>query len=240
MAGGQTCPNCGAPTAADQRYCLNCGARTGEPRVPADAPAAEPAAAPPRPGDVSPLAAVIGIALLGGMLLIGVLIGREAGGDDTTPAPVVQVGQATTGGQAATPATPPAEATEPTESGSEVSVPSEWPEGTDGWTIQLSSVPKADATQESVESSRQGAVEQGATDAAVLDSDLYPSLTPGLYIIYSGVYTDRKSAETGLKALGKNFANATVVEVSSGGGDAAPAPGAGGEDELSPEVGGTE
>lgn len=249
QAGGGTCANCGAPLAADQRYCLNCGARSGEPRVPAEAPAGEPAPAPAasRPADVSPLAAVIGIALLGGMLLIGVLIGREAGGDDTTPAPVVQVGS-TTGGQATTPATPPtsppAEGTETTEPGGEVAITSEWPEGTDGWTIQLSSTPKADATTEGVESSKQGAIDQGATDAAVLDSDLYPSLTPGMYIIYSGVYTDRKSAEVGLKALGKNFANATVVEVSGGGGSstgsgsaAAPTPGAGGEDELSPEVG---
>ena len=250
QAGGGACANCGAPMAADQRYCLNCGARTGEPRVPAEAPVAEPASAPaaPRPADVSPLAAVIGIALLGGMLLIGVLIGREAGGDDTTPAPVVQVGQSTAG-EATTPAAPPAstpsETTETPPPDGEVTVPSEWPEGTDGWTIQLSSVPKADATPESVESSKQGAVDQGATDAAVLDSDLYPTLTPGLYIVYSGVYTDRKSAEVGLKALGKNFANATVVEVSGGGGSsaddtesgAAPAPGAGGEDELSPEVG---
>ena len=104
--------------AADQRYCLNCGARVGEPRVPADAPAGEPtpAAAASRPADVSPLAAVIGIALLGGMLLIGVLIGREAGGDETTPAQVVQVGQSTTpGGEATPPATPPTTPPEETE-----------------------------------------------------------------------------------------------------------------------------
>ena len=57
--------------APDQRYCLACGARRGAPRVPVSAPAAEPAAPPApqqggRPADVSPLAAVIGIALLGG------------------------------------------------------------------------------------------------------------------------------------------------------------------------------
>ncbi len=33
---GEACPNCAAPMAADQRYCLNCGARRGEPRVPFD------------------------------------------------------------------------------------------------------------------------------------------------------------------------------------------------------------
>ena len=35
-------------------------------------------------------------------------------------------------------------------------------------------------------------------DAAVLDSDRFSSLPPGNYVIYSGVYTDRRSAETAL------------------------------------------
>ena len=30
---GEPCRACGAPLAADQRYCLNCGQRRGEPRV---------------------------------------------------------------------------------------------------------------------------------------------------------------------------------------------------------------
>ena len=28
-----TCPSCGAALADDQRYCLNCGQRQGEPRL---------------------------------------------------------------------------------------------------------------------------------------------------------------------------------------------------------------
>ncbi|HWH92870.1 MAG TPA: hypothetical protein VNT03_03330, partial [Baekduia sp.] len=47
-----TCGQCGAPLAGDQRYCLECGARRGAPRVdplgalgfPADAPAPAPLA----------------------------------------------------------------------------------------------------------------------------------------------------------------------------------------------------
>lgn len=225
--------------APDQRYCLTCGARRGDPRVPEPAQAAAPAPEAPasRPADVSPLAAVIGIALLGGMLLIGVLIGRETGGDETTPAPVVQVGEASSG-NATTPTTTPEGGGETTTAdAAPVAIVSEWPEDTDGFTIQLSSIPKTDATEESVESAKQGAIDQGATDAAVLDSDLYSSLPPGQYIIYSGVFTDRKSAEVGLKGLGENFANATVAEVSGGKSaqpDDAAAPT---EDELSPEVG---
>jgi hypothetical protein len=106
----EPCRECGAPLVADQRYCLNCGRRRGEPRIdfrqyeaPAvQPPAAAPAAAPSeeKPArDYTPLAAVGGIAVLGIMLLIGVLIGKgDSAGTATTPAPiVVRGGEADTG-----------------------------------------------------------------------------------------------------------------------------------------------
>lgn len=116
-----TCPSCGAALADDQRYCLNCGQRQGEPRVdfrrhleaedgaakpqepaaggpaaPAGATSEPPAQKPQR--DYAPLAAAGGIAVLGIMLLIGVLIGRGTGGsNDSSAAPqVVTVGAAPT------------------------------------------------------------------------------------------------------------------------------------------------
>lgn len=114
-----TCPSCGAALADDQRYCLNCGQRQGEPRVDfrqhleakdatakppaptaAGASAAPGAAVEPPPQkpqrDYAPLAAAGGIAVLGIMLLIGVLIGRGTGdSNDSAAAPqVVTVGAA--------------------------------------------------------------------------------------------------------------------------------------------------
>ncbi len=104
----ETCEQCGAPLAPDQRYCLECGRRRGGPRVdyrhymagsagPSEPGAATEAAAPASGDetetaqrDYAPLAAVGGIAVLGLMLLVGVLIGK--GNSDTTaatPAPVV-------------------------------------------------------------------------------------------------------------------------------------------------------
>lgn len=109
-----SCPSCGAALAEDQRYCLNCGQRRGEPRVDfrqhldskptateepgapvngavppgAVAPAAPPPEKPQR--DYAPLAAAGGIAVLGIMLLIGVLIGRGTGTEtSSTPPPQV-------------------------------------------------------------------------------------------------------------------------------------------------------
>ena len=107
----EACRECGAPLAVDQRYCLNCGRRRGEPRVDfrqhlsaanpvqngngaAPPPAgAVPGSAPDEPGtaqrDYAPLAAVGGIAVLGLMLLVGVLIGK--GNSDTAVAPAPQI-----------------------------------------------------------------------------------------------------------------------------------------------------
>jgi hypothetical protein len=108
-----TCPGCGAALADDQRYCLNCGQRQGKPRVdfrqqleakdaatktpPPTAGAAASEPPPQKPQrDYAPLAAAGGIAVLGIMLLIGVLIGRGTGdSNDSAAAPqVVTVGAA--------------------------------------------------------------------------------------------------------------------------------------------------
>jgi hypothetical protein len=107
---GEPCASCGTPLAADQRYCLNCGQRRVGPRVEyrrylapeGDGPAPAPLEAPPAPSapepsrterDFAPLAAVGGIAILGLMLLAGVLIGKGNNAATTAPAPVIKVGE---------------------------------------------------------------------------------------------------------------------------------------------------
>lgn len=97
---GDACPTCGAQMAIDQRYCLNCGHRRGEPRLPfMDAvvfmnamsqPAEEPAAAapppPPQKSGLSPSTTLVaGIATLVLAVGVGVLIGRSG---DNNSAPV--------------------------------------------------------------------------------------------------------------------------------------------------------
>jgi hypothetical protein len=85
------CARCGAPLADDQRYCIACGERRGDPRLPfmdgrsaVRAPVApEPVAPPPPPrsrwSSGATLVAGVGTLLLA--LGVGVLIGR-AGQDD--------------------------------------------------------------------------------------------------------------------------------------------------------------
>jgi hypothetical protein len=122
----EPCLGCGALLADDQRYCLECGQRRAGPRVdygrylasagddvpsspapvesgPAPSPPVEPTPRPTGPErDFAPLAAVGGIAVLGLMLLVGVLIGRGGGEATTAPPPpqVITVG-GTAGGETA-------------------------------------------------------------------------------------------------------------------------------------------
>ena len=91
---GDVCAQCGAALATDQRYCLNCGWRRGEPRVDYEARmlnGAQPATAGAQPPAQSgfyqsPIFAVGTIALLGIMLLLGVLIGKDDDGGTQTVA----------------------------------------------------------------------------------------------------------------------------------------------------------
>jgi hypothetical protein len=100
---GDQCPSCGTALAADQRYCLDCGQRRGDPRLPfmdavvlMDA-VKQPRQAPPPPAKrkrtgISPNAALIaGVGTLLLALGIGVLIGRSGHQEvaQTSAAPIV-------------------------------------------------------------------------------------------------------------------------------------------------------
>jgi len=114
------CPSCGSSLLPDQRYCLSCGQRRGEPRLPimdavaymdaSKRPQPAAAAAPPKPpprrrpsvSASSSLVAVVATLVLA--LGVGVMIGRS--GDDgmsNTAAPqIIRVGG---GGETATAST---------------------------------------------------------------------------------------------------------------------------------------
>jgi hypothetical protein len=119
---GEACAQCGAVLATDQRYCLNCGAARAEPRLSfqkflrpgaeggADRGPAVQAAGPS--GAVATglnqnatiLFGILAIALLGVMLLLGVLIGK-----DEDPATVAAAPATTTTSAAPAPTAAPAE-----------------------------------------------------------------------------------------------------------------------------------
>jgi hypothetical protein len=101
---GDQCTNCGARLAPEQRYCVECGERRGQSRMPfaeaAGQRTAEASAPPPRKRSrMSPNAAMIaGIGTLILALGVGVLIGRSGnhGSSSKNPVQVIRVGGGTT------------------------------------------------------------------------------------------------------------------------------------------------
>jgi hypothetical protein len=217
---GEACPECGSPLAEDQRYCLNCGKRRGDPRLafgdylsravtggemePAVAGASgSPSGSSGR--DWTPFALVGLIAALGIMLAIGVLIGKGGSGSDQAAAPAVQVvggtGTDTSGGSNL-----------PT---ANTSFKSDWPAGKEGYTVELGTLPKQGTTAEQVDAQKSDAESTGASDVGALDTDDYGSLPAGNYLIYSGVYDTKAEATKALKPLKSDFPDAKVVQVSA-------------------------
>lgn len=217
---GEPCASCAAPLAADQRYCLNCGARRiGVPspldellETAAAAPPAEPptAVAAPAAGDgrslpLTWMTAAGGAGVLVVAVLLGALVGSLTG---QTPeinvpeakAPIVNV----TGGGAA-----PAAATE----SAVTEFVSDW--SGEGWTIQIQTLPKEGTDPTAVAAAKTDATGRGAADVGALDSDEYASLDPGNYVVYSGTYASKKDADAALKDLREDFPDATVVEVTT-------------------------
>jgi hypothetical protein len=237
---GEGCAECGSPLAADQRYCLECGTRRGDPRLDyarylsnganganGGGPPEATAAGAKQPGsgrDWTPFVLVGLVAGLGMMLAIGVLIGKGGSGSDQAAAPVVQVGSGTG-----------------TDAGSGTNLPTadtefkgDWPEGKEGFTIEIGSLAKQGTTAEQVEAAKTDATDKGAPDVGALDSDDFGSLPSGNYVIYSGVYDSKADATKDLKSLQSDFPEAQVIEVSAKGAGG----GAGGETVSAKETGG--
>jgi hypothetical protein len=111
VSGGDACPSCGNDMAADQRYCLECGHRRGDPRLPfmdavvfmdavrqpqvaATAPLPPPKSEK-RPGISANASLIAGVGTLLLALGIGVLIGKTGEGGSTNAAAtpsVIRVG----------------------------------------------------------------------------------------------------------------------------------------------------
>lgn len=217
------CSGCGAPLAADQRYCLECG----EPRVPvssfllgstspqAPAPSSgPPSLAPPgapvegsRRGGWLAAIAFVGVLLLA--MGVGVLIGRAGNTKQVPAAPEVVTVDSGGGG------------TTGAASSGEVAFTGDWPAGTSGYTIQLETLPQAGTAVSAVESAKATATAKGAKVVGALKSEEFSSLPSGQYVIYSGVYHSRSEAAKQLAPLKKTFPQASVVHVSSGGGGGA-------------------
>ena len=198
-----TCPRCGSRRAWDQQFCLDCGAPL--PRV-----TGRIAALRRRwirrvgwyPGDWIWLAlAALLVAAAGAAAAIAVSHHRHgrtlrvitALGSlpvaEPRPVPVATVSVPT--GTLPTPPEPTAPAAKP---GRAV-----WPAGQAGWTIVLVSYPKTTGRQTATQTALQAA-HHGLSDVGVLDSSRYPSLQPGYFVVFSGIYPSESEANAAVAA----------------------------------------
>jgi hypothetical protein len=116
-------------------------------------------------------------------------------GTDTVPTDTGGLPTDTSGIPPGTTDTPPTD-TSPTDTGTETfpteteeDVVSDWPVGTSGWTAVISSV----GDPQEAADTRDQAVSEGV-GAKILLSDDHPGLTPGLYVVYVGVFGERAAA----------------------------------------------
>jgi predicted nucleic acid-binding Zn ribbon protein len=202
------CPRCGTALAADQEWCLACGAA-------ADTEVAEPR------GWRVPIMLTGGLgllALLGIVLLIIALAGGSEKLATATPTPAAAAPPAATATSAVptlspvpttTPgptATPGATATvSPTTSASS-SFPG-WTGG-DGWTIIIESA-TTQAKAESVATAAQSAGES----PGILKSDDFSSLNAGYWVVFEGDYSSKSEAQSSLDSVRANHHDAYVRKI---------------------------
>ena len=194
-----SCPNCGAPADPGQLMCLECGSRL--------------ALGYERPPSWRLPAAVVGIVLLiagiGVAIALAAVTGdankttaaaptqpvaaqsapadtpptastptpAQATGSTTTPAPA---GEGTASGTTSTPAPAPATPT------------SGWPPGKSAFTVILASMPTKAAAEDKLAKAK-GA---GIATAAILDSDDFPTLNPGYWVVFDGQYDSVDQAQS--------------------------------------------
>lgn len=216
-----TCPRCRARVEPFQEYCVECGHRVrGGGVVPALASGWQ------RrlrwyPGDwvwPSLLALVVAVIASAGAIWWT----REASSaasttvvGDTAPLPTV----ATT---VSVPTTGPA-ATVPTQTRQTTTAPRprarraliEWPQGRNGWTLVLVSLPTSAGRPQAVGRARE-AVRAGLDEVGVIDSSEYASLHPGYYVVFSGVYPTIGAAQDAVSdAAEAGFENAYARRITS-------------------------
>jgi hypothetical protein len=171
------CRVCGAPAVPRQEYCLECGNRLVQPRR-----------APAVATWVVPSLVTLIVAAAGAAASIAATNGRPSRGS-----------RALVALSALHPAPPPPAAA--TRGPSKQRKPGQalmtWPK-TNGYTIVLASLPLSGGAA-AARAKALAAVRAGLTRVGVLVSSSYPSLQPGYYVVFSGVFPSLEEAQSSLQ-----------------------------------------
>jgi hypothetical protein len=234
----EPCQDCGAPLDRQQRYCVNCGARSAEAVNPASRyfaaasrqrrrsaqPAAAAVGATP-PHSSTKTAAVFFFALLPIAVAVGVVVGRSGSSPDQQ-AILDALRDANTGAAvASTGDTVAVSDTSGNLLASDFSLDK-------GFTVKLGALPIDGTDQAAADSAMSDAEGKGAKDVGIInpgDFRTAPDQGQNDYILYSGEFSSKADAEKALTGLKKDFPDAEVIGVTSAaaGGSAAAAGGGG-------------
>jgi hypothetical protein len=200
------CPRCGAPYAAGQEYCLECGLR-----LPTETGWFASFVAPWRrrrwyPGDwIWPVLLFLVLAALGALVAI-LATGGSSGSTIVATSPATATGGGfglTTTVSATLPTVAPPTTTAPPPPTRTNRPPAQrqviaWPDRS-GYTIVLESIPTTSGRAQANATARR-ALAAGLPQVGVLASSNYSSLQPGYYVVFTGVYDSNSEAEQLLDA----------------------------------------
>lgn len=213
------CPSCGSPARATQAYCLECGSRLSRP------PAARETVAVWRHGPWYATEWVwpaLGALVVAAMVAAGAVAFRLADdGDAGERAVVATLPQAgPSAGEVVIPPNPePPPAVQPPAAATPPPAPARrdgltvWPEGRDGWTVVLASLPKL-AGRDAAIGRAKAATEAGIADVGILDADEFSSFHPDYFVVFGGVHRTQAAAERASRvAHDKGYRDAYPREV---------------------------
>lgn len=208
------CPRCGAPHDRYQEYCLHCGVRLAR-YYPAGRRTTWSSEGWSRESPLWLWAALAALAVIA--LISGAIVAFAATGDDEPRAGAGRPG-ATSTLQVLTEITttnlPPTLTVQPTTTvvptGTTTTTATTttgatntiiaWPTGQDGYTVVVASYPTSGGRSRAEAKARE-AITKGLSEVGILNSSNYASLTPGYYVVFSGVHDTERQARNALPGV---------------------------------------
>jgi type IV secretory pathway VirB10-like protein len=88
----------------------------------------------------------------------------------------------------------------------------EWPQGQNGWTIVLASIPQSSGRATATGEARE-ALGAGLTDVGVLNSSEFSGLHPGYFVVFTGTFTSQSEASAALDTATASYPQAYVRQI---------------------------
>ena len=211
------CPRCGTAVEPHQEYCLECGLRLQTPGLVPALSAGWQRRLRWYPGDwIWPSLLALVVAVLAAAGAIWWTRDAQSAASETLVGDTAQLPTVPT----TVPPAPPA-ATVPTTTTRATTTRQpprrrrliEWPQARSGWTLVLASLPASAGRDAALGKARQ-ALAAGLSQVGVLDSSRYPSLHPGYFVVFSGVYPSLSAAQDAAsRAAAAGYGNAYARRV---------------------------